>query len=352
MPLLACAMANEPTIPDLADDRHRFDAALGSVRDSRALAELRNAWLATKGGRVTDLLLRLRAFAEGEKRAFGQAVNELKEHVERALERRAAEVASAETRAKLADEALDPTLPRVPAQGGSLHPLRLIQDEIETIFTGLGYTVEHGPEVEDDLHNFELLNTPPDHPARDAHDTFYLPGALLLRTHTSPVQVRTMKAQPPPVRIICPGKVYRRDDDASHSPMFHQFEGLVLGEDVTFADFKGTLELVFRRLLGPSMQVRLRPSFFPFTEPSAEVDISCVLCGGPGCPACKHSGWIEVMGGGMVHPKVLAGVGYDPERITGFAFGGGIDRMAMLKYGVPHIGLFFENDVRFLRRFR
>ena len=301
---------------------------------------------------MTAELARLRDVPAEQKREAGQAVNELKQHVERRLEEKARSVASLETEARLREEALDPTLPPLTPDLGGLHPLRLLQDEIETIFTGLGYTIAHGPEIEDDEHNFEALNIPAEHPARDNHDTFYLQGGHLLRTHTSPVQIRFMRGQAPPVRIICPGKVYRRDSDASHSPMFHQFEGLVVDEGVSFADFLGTIELFFKRLLGAAVDVRLRPSYFPFTEPSAEVDISCTLCGGGGCPACKQSGWIEVMGAGMVHPAVFEAVGYDPEKWTGFAFGGGIDRMAMLKYGIPHLGIMFENDVRFLRQYR
>lgn len=346
-------MPSESAEPvDLSALVAEFDASLARVADGRALTELRNAWLAKKGGRVTNELARLREIPADRKRAFGQAVNDLKDHVERALEAMATEVDAAEMTTRLAAEALDPELPGLRPDLGGLHPIRLIQDEIESIFTGLGYTIAHGPEIEDDEHNFEALNIPSDHPARDNHDTFYLPDGHLLRTHTSPVQIRTMRAMQPPVRIICPGKVYRRDWDASHSPMFHQFEGLVVDEGVSFGDFLGTIDLFFKRLLGPQMKVRLRPSYFPFTEPSAEVDISCVLCGAKGCPACKQSGWIEVMGAGMVHPSVFESVGYDPERWTGFAFGGGIDRMAMLKYGIPHLGHFFENDIRFLRQYR
>jgi phenylalanyl-tRNA synthetase alpha chain len=346
---------------DLEALKTELDAALAAVEDARALTDLRNAWLAKKGGRVTAALAALKDLPASEKPAAGQAVNALKQHVESALDARSAELERAAQDARLRDEALDPTLPaRMPDRGG-LHPIRIIQDEIEAIFTGMGYTIALGPDVEDDFHNFEALNIPADHPARDNHDTFYLAAGSgeprdaapwLLRTHTSPVQIRTMLAHEPPVRIICPGRVYRRDWDASHSPMFHQFEGLVVDEGVSFADFKGTIRLFFERLFGRALEVRLRPSFFPFTEPSAEVDITCVLCGARGCPACKQSGWIEVMGAGMVHPAVFEKVGYDPERWTGFAFGGGIDRMAMLKYGVPNIGIFFENDVRVLRQWR
>jgi phenylalanyl-tRNA synthetase alpha chain len=336
---------------DLELLRREFDDSLAAVSEPKGLVELRNAWLSKKGGKVTGALQALRGLPAEEKPAFGQAVNVLKQHVETALKERQAELERQQTADRLSAEAVDPTLPGRPPDVGGLHPIRLIQDEIEAIFTGLGYSVMHGPEIEDEHHNFEALNVPADHPARDDQDTFYLVGHLL-RTHTSPVQIRTMAAQDPPVRIICPGRVYRRDWDASHSPMFHQFEGLVIGEDVSFADLKGTMDLFFKRLLGDEVETRLRPSFFPFTEPSAEVDISCRICGASGCPACKQTGWIEVMGSGMVHPAVLEAVGYDPERWQGFAFGGGIDRMAMLKYGVPNIHLFFENDIRFLRQYR
>jgi phenylalanyl-tRNA synthetase alpha chain len=341
--------------------REEFDASLASARDLKSLTDLRNAWLSKKGGRVTAEMARLRDLPPDEKRAVGAAVNELKSHVEAALEAASALLAREETQRRLAAEALDPTLPGVPSSRGALHPIRLIQDEIEEIFTALGYAIAHGPEIEDDFHNFEALNTPEDHPARDSHDTFYLrpwagraPGLapLMLRTHTSPVQIRTMTSQEPPLRIVCPGRVYRRDWDASHSPMFHQFEGLVVDEGISFADLKGTLQVVFERLFGRSMEVRLRPSFFPFTEPSAEVDMSCVLCEARGCPACKHTGWMEVMGSGMVHPDVFRRCGLDAERWTGFAFGGGIDRMAMLKYGIPNMGIIFENDPRVLRQYR
>ena len=336
---------------DLDSLQAEFDTAMASAADAAALTELRNAWLAKKGGRVTLAMAELRNLPAEEKRGFGQAVNVLKQHVEAALSARQAELAGSLMESRLAAEAVDPTLPGLPPTIGGLHPIRLIQNEIEEIFTGLGYSVMHGPEVEDEFHNFEALNVPADHPARDDQDTFYVEGALL-RTHTSPVQIRTMLAQEPPIRIICPGKVYRRDEDASHSPMFHQFEGLVVGEGISFADLKGTLGVFFKRLLGEDVVTRLRPSFFPFTEPSAEVDISCLICDAKGCSACKQTGWIEVMGAGMVHPAVFEAVGYDSEKWTGFAFGGGIDRMAMLKFGVPHIQTFFDNDIRFLRQYR
>jgi phenylalanyl-tRNA synthetase alpha chain len=340
------------TALDLDRLREEFERALASVTDGKSLTDLRNEWLAKKGGRIVQALGALRDLAADLKPAYGEKVNRLKQEVERAVEERAARFREEETRRRLAAEAVDPTLPGVPPDRGGLHPLRLVQQEIEDVFTGLGYTIMYGPDVETEYHNFEALNIPADHPARDAQDTFYVQGGLVLRTHTSPVQIRTMLSQPPPVRIICPGKVYRCDMDASHSPMFHQVEALVVDEGITLGDLKGTIDVFMKRLLGERVKVRLRPSFFPFTEPSAEVDISCVICTASGCPACKGTGWMEVMGSGMVHPAVFEAVGYDPERWTGFAFGAGIDRLAMLKYGIPHLGILFENDVRFLRQFR
>jgi len=233
-----------------------------------------------------------------------------------------------------------------------VHPLTRVQDEIVRIFAGLGFSVAEGPEIETDAYNFEALNIPRDHPARDMQDTFYLSPETLLRTHTSPVQIRAMRAQKPPVRIICPGTVYRRDvADITHSPMFHQVEGLAVDRGITMADLKGTLTLFAQEMYGPRSKIRFRPSFFPFTEPSAEVDVLCFLCSGTGCRACTQSGWLEILGSGMVHPQVLKNVGYDPEQVTGWAFGMGIERIAMLKYGVDDIRLFFENDLRFLRQF-
>jgi len=234
---------------------------------------------------------------------------------------------------------------------GRLHPLTQVLDEIIEIFLGLGFAVAEGPEVESDFYNFEALNLPKDHPARDMQDTFYLSEDVLLRTHTSPVQIRAMQAQRPPVRLIAPGKVYRRDADITHSPMFHQVEGLAVDRGISMGDLKGTLELFAREMFGPASRIRFRPSFFPFTEPSAEVDVLCFLCQGAGCRVCSLSGWLEILGSGMVHPEVLRGVGYDTEEVTGFAFGMGVERIAMLKYGIDDIRLFFENDLRFLTQF-
>jgi phenylalanyl-tRNA synthetase alpha chain len=300
--------------------------------------------------------------------AFGAEVNELKAHIEAALDalRRAVEASGRPA------DAVDVTLPGRAIPAGRVHPLMQVRQQVEDIFARMGYEILEGPEVEDDFHNFEALNMPPDHPARDMQDTLYLGvpiaggtwgahtgrvpeaqvrAATLLRTHTSAMQIRYMKTFPPPVRIIVPGRVYRRDQlDLSHTPMFQQFEGLVVGEGITLADLKGTFEAMLRELFG-DVQVRLRPSFFPYTEPSAEIDISCKSCRGKGCGTCKQTGWIEILGSGMVHPAVFEAVGYDPEQVTGFAFGMGMERVAMLKYGVDDIRLFYENDLRFLEQF-
>jgi len=271
--------------------------------------------------------------------------------LEEALEKRSAEVREAAKAAKLAGERVDVTLPGRRSALGSKHPITLVTEEIVAIFAGLGFGVAEGPEVEHDFYNFEALNFPKDHPARDMQDTFFVGENVLLRTHTSPVQVRTMLKQPPPVRIIAPGTVYRCDSDATHSPMFHQVEGLMVDKGISFGDLKGILTLFISQLFGEGIGVRLRPSFFPFTEPSAEVDIACVICKGKGCRVCKNTGWLEILGAGMVDPEVYRHVGYDAETYSGFAFGMGIERIAMLKYGIADMRLLFENDLRFLKQF-
>lgn len=294
------------------------------------------------------------ATAQGaEKKSIGQLTNDWIRKAEAIYEERLAAIAKAREQRAL-DERVDVTLPGRTRRLGHLHPITYARREIEAIFAQLGFTVAVGPQVETDYNNFEALAMPKDHPARDMQDTFYISGTddVVLRTHTSPVQIRTMKAQPPPVRVIIPGTVYRKDDDATHSPMFNQVEGLCVDEGVTFADLKGTLLHFARRFFGEDVGVRLRPSFFPFTEPSAEIDFTCVFCRGVGCRTCKGTGWIEIGGAGMVDPEVFRHVGYDSEKYTGFAFGWGIDRMAMLKYGIPVITLLFEGDVRFARQFR
>jgi len=325
--------------------------AVAAARSSADLEQARVRFLGRQGV-LTQLLRSLGTLAPEERPLVGGAANEAKRILEALLEERLAEALESERRAQRTRARLDLTLPgRRPARG-VLHPLTRVHDEIVAIFAGLGFSVVDGPEVETDYYNFEALNIPRDHPARDMQDTLYLTESTLLRTHTSPVQIRTMLAQKPPVRIIVPGRVFRRDvADASHSPMFHQVEGLAVDRNVTMADLKGTLGLFAREMFGPESRVRFRPSFFPFTEPSAEVDVLCFVCHGQGCRLCKQGGWLEILGSGMVHPQVLKNVGYDPEEVTGWAFGMGIERIAMLKYGIDDLRLFFDNDLRFLRQF-
>jgi phenylalanyl-tRNA synthetase alpha chain len=318
----------------------------------------RAAWFGRKSGRLTRVADNWLKPAPPElKKAVGQELNALKAHVEQSLESSRRRMESAAGQAAAARDRVDLSLPGVQRPVGSRHTLRQTFEEIERIFLSIGYTVVEGPEIETPYYNFEALNIPEHHPARDAMDTFYLaspPGAAehVLRTHTSPVQIRTMEKQPPPVRIIVPGKVYRRDNpDATHGYMFHQIEGLAVDSDITFCDFKGTVEYFVRQFLGPAAKTRLRPSYFPFTEPSVEVDASCHLCGGAGCRVCKFSGWIELFGAGMVNPAVYGFVGYDPKALSGFAFGLGVERLTMLKYRLDDMQLFFQNDARFLSQF-
>jgi phenylalanyl-tRNA synthetase alpha chain len=326
-------------------------AAIEGAASSAELEAIRVRYLGRSGG-LTQILKSLGALSPEERPKVGAAANEAKRELEVLLDARLETTRAAERRRQRESERPDLTLPgRRPARG-VVHPLTRVQDEIVRIFAGLGFSVAEGPEIETDAYNFEALNIPRDHPARDMQDTFYLSPETLLRTHTSPVQIRAMRAQKPPVRIICPGTVYRRDvADITHSPMFHQVEGLAVDRGITMADLKGTLTLFAQEMYGPRSKIRFRPSFFPFTEPSAEVDVLCFLCSGTGCRACRQSGWLEILGSGMVHPQVLKNVGYDPEQVTGWAFGMGIERIAMLKYGVDDIRLFFENDLRFLRQF-
>ncbi len=325
-------------------------AGLAQARTTAALEAIRVKYLGRQG-LLTQLLRSIPSLPPGERPELGRQANRAKAEIEARLTERLAAVKQMERRQALAAQRVDLTLPGRRPPLGTLHPITQVQEEIVEIFFGLGFAVAEGPEVESDFHNFEALNIPKDHPARDMQDTFYLSDDVLLRTHTSPVQVRTMTAQRPPVRVICPGKVYRRDADITHSPMFHQVEGLAVDRDISMADLKGTLELFAREMFGARTRIRFRPSFFPFTEPSAEVDVLCFLCGGEGCRVCKQSGWLEILGAGMVHPQVLRNVGYDPEEVTGWAFGMGVERIAMLKYGIDDIRLFFENDLRFLHQF-
>jgi phenylalanyl-tRNA synthetase alpha chain len=358
-----------PENPAIQGVREAFLAQLPSAASDQALKALHDAFLSRKSGQVTALMKTLSTLAPEERRDFGQAVNTLKTEIETAIDEKRAALESTRQPAG----GVDVTLPGRRLPMGRIHPLMRVRRDVEDIFTHMGYEILEGPEVEDDFHNFEALNMPPDHPARDMQDTLYLDApvaggawgvhrgtvpeaqvraATLLRTHTSAMQIRYMKTFPPPVRIIVPGRVYRRDNlDLSHTPMFQQFEGLVVGEGITLADLKGTLEAMMRALFGEGVKVRLRPSFFPYTEPSAEVDVSCRACGGSGCGTCKQTGWLEILGSGMVHPAVFEAVGYDPDKYTGFAFGMGMERVAMLRYGVDDIRLFYENDLRFLEQF-
>jgi len=306
-----------------------------------------------KKGVLTRVLRSMGELPPQERPTVGRLANELRAWLEDELERRRRALRAAEREKEIAVEALDVTLPGRPVPRGRCHPLSQVLEEITRIFVEMGFAVAEGPEVELDYYNFEALNIPPDHPARDMQDSFYLDNEVLLRTHTSPVQIRVMEKMAPaiPVRIIAPGRVYRRDDDATHSPMFHQVEGLLVDRGISFAHLKGTLQAFVEQMFGSDRRMRFRPSYFPFTEPSAEVDISCVVCGGSGCRVCGQTGWLEILGSGMVHPRVLAMAGYDPEKVSGFAFGMGVERVAMLKYGIDDLRLFFANDLRFLSQF-
>lgn len=325
------------------------------IEEASNLNELQEAKVKFLGkkGMLTSLLRSLGTVAPEERPRIGQEANTLRVKLEKSFDLKEQLLRDSLKVNLWEKERIDVTLPGQPFSLGQKHPLTVIMDEIKEIFIGLGFQVAYGPDIETDFYNFEALNIPADHPARDMQDSFYITDQYLLRTHTSPVQVRVMEKLAPkvPVRIIAPGKVYRRDDDATHSPMFHQVEGLAVDAGITFADLKGTLLLFAREMFGPEQKIRLRPSFFPFTEPSAEVDISCVMCGGSGCRVCSDTGWLEILGSGMVHPRVLEVSGYNPREVTGFAFGMGVERIAMLKYGIADLRLFFSNDLRFLKQF-
>lgn len=330
----------------------RVETAIAAVDDERDLEQVRVTYFGKKG-EVTALLKGLGQLPDEERRAAGQAINQARDRLQAQLEARRQALSAAELDSRIAAEALDVTLPGRRSGQGGLHPHTQTMQRIETIFRHAGYGVATGPEVETEYYNFEALNIPAHHPARAMHDTFYLEGGQrLLRTHTSPVQARVMEVSEPPIRIICPGKVYRVDSDMTHTPMFHQVEGLVVDRDVSFADLKGTVIDFLRVFFEADLKVRFRPSYFPFTEPSAEVDVECVHCRGEGCRVCSQSGWLEVMGCGMVHPRVLEMSGIDAETYTGFAFGFGVDRLSMLYYSVDDLRLFYENDLRFLAQFR
>ena len=329
-----------------------FQEELESVESTVDLAQVRDKYLSRQRGLLTLQLRKLGTLPAEDRPAVGKELNVLKARIEESLERYQENLREKDRTAELGAEGIDVTLPGYIARLGRSHPLRRVQQEMEEIAVRMGFEILSGPELESDYYNFEALNLPKGHPARDAQDTLYITENLLLRTHTSPVQIRTMEARKPPIRIVVPGRVYRRDSvDATHSPMFHQMEGLVVGQGITMADLKGTLERFLRELFSPDLGVRFRPSYFPFVEPGAEVDISCIFCSGQGCRVCKKTGWIEIMGAGMVHPRVFSMVGYDSRMYTGFAWGMGIDRIAILKYRVNDLRLFFENDIRFLSQF-
>lgn len=326
---------------------------INGAKSSAALNDTRIKYLGKKGS-LTALLRGMGSLPAEEKPRAGKLVNEARKNIEAAVEQTAAKLKDDELAAKLKDERIDVTLPGRQNVAGHLHPLTLTLRRIKKIFLNMGFSIEEGPEIETDYFNFEALNLPKDHPARDMQDSFYITEDILMRTQTSPVQARTMQSSEKnaPIRMIAPGRVYRRDDyDATHSPMFTQVEGLVIDKGITLADLKGTLELFLKQIFSENEKVRFRPSFFPFTEPSAEVDISCVMCRGEGCRVCKGTGWLEILGSGMVHPHVLEMSGYDPKVVSGFAFGMGVERIAMLSYGIDDLRLFYDNDVRFLHQF-
>jgi len=321
------------------------------VNNLKDIEKLKVEYLGRKGV-VTLLLRRLGTLSSSERPKIGQLLNQTKREIEELLKIRTAEIERLEKDKELQEESIDITLPGRKLDRGNLHPINLVLKKVEEIFLSLGFKIEEGPEVELDYYNFEALNIPKDHPARDTQDSFYITKDILLRTQTSPVQIRTMERQKPPVRIIATGKCYRRDAiDSTHTPMFHQIEGLAVDKNITLGDLKGVITEFCHQIFGKDRKVRFRPGYFPFTEPSAEVDVSCLLCEGKGCKSCGYAGWLEIMGAGVVHPKVLEMVGYDPEKYSGFAFGMGAERIAMLKYGINDIRLFFENDLRFLKQF-
>lgn len=329
-------------------------AAMSALENSKMLSELEELRIQYLGkkGELTSVMKGMGELSAEERPVIGQLANEVRSKIESALEEKKAALEQAAADIKIKKETIDVTMPGNKQKKGKRHPLTAVLDDLKDIFTGMGFTVVEGPEVELDYYNFEALNIPKDHPARDTQDTFYINDNVVLRSQTSPVQVRVMEKQKPPIRIISAGRVYRSDAvDATHSPVFHQIEGLVIDKGITMADLKGTLEVFVKKLYGEDTRLRFRPHHFPFTEPSAEVDISCFNCGGEGCRICKGEGWIEILGCGMVHPKVLKNCGIDPEEYSGFAFGIGLERITMFRYGIDDLRLYFENDVRFLEQF-
>lgn len=324
--------------------------AIEEAKDTNALSEVKIKFLG-KNGEYTGILRGMKNLSAEERPSFGKLVNEGRLAIEKHIAEKEAKLKAEEQSKKLEQETIDVTLSGE-GELGSIHPLTLVKNEIVDIFLGLGFEVKEGPEIESDMFNFQMLNVPADHPARDMQDTFYITDSLLLRTHTSPMQARTMISERPPIRIVCPGKVYRSDDDATHSPIFNQVEGLVIDKGVSLSHLKGCLDMFAKAMFGKETKTRFRPSYFPFTEPSVEVDVSCSMCGGKGCKLCKGTGWIEVLGAGVVNPQVLENCGIDSTVYSGFAFGFGVDRMAMIKYGIPHIRLMYEGDVRVLKQYK
>ena len=345
----------EKELESFPELQNTFSNALDKFSSSGTTGELENARVQYLG-RNSELSNMLRSIASVEKerrKTFGELTNQVRLFLEQAQTERNKELEAAELSVRLAAEQVDITLPGEPFPRGHLHLITQTQWEIEDFFTGLGYRIAEGPEVETDYYNFTALNTPEGHPARSLHDTFFVEGnpEVLLRTHTSPVQIRVMEKEEPPVYVIIPGRVYRRDSDATHTPMFRQVEGLAVDQHITMADLKGTLEAFAKSMFGPDREIRLRPHYFPFTEPSVEVDVSCMICGGAGCRSCKHSGWLEILGAGMVDPNVFGFVDYEPDEVTGFAFGMGVERIAMLRHGITDLRMFYDNDMRFINQF-
>ncbi len=336
---------------DLQDVLKQAQQSVADAADLQILDEVRVKYLGKKG-EFTAQLKELGKLPGGERKAAGQLINDAKRRFQQSLEEKKQLLEAETLNAQLSSETVDVSLPGRGQQSGGLHPVTRTMQRIKELFNGLGFDIAEGPEIEDDFHNFEALNIPSHHPARAMHDTFYFDARTLLRTHTSPVQVRTMETSEPPLRLIAPGRVYRCDSDLTHTPMFHQVEGLMVDTDVSFADLMGTLDRFLRLFFeNEKLETRFRPSYFPFTEPSSEVDIQCVMCEGEGCRVCSHTGWLEVLGCGMVHPQVFKHVGIDNEKFTGYAFGMGVERLAMLRYGVNDLRLFFENDIKFLKQF-
>lgn len=334
----------------LEDLKNQAQTELKQVSNEVSLQNLKAKFVGRKGV-ITEITKSMKDVSSEDRPKMGMLINEVKTYIEALFDEKLNQIKEEKKKRAIAEEKIDVTLPGRNVSLGARHPVSQVMEEIVTIFERMGFEVAEGPEVETDYYNFEALNIPKDHPARDMQDTFYISDDVVLRTHTSPVQIRVMEKEEPPIKIIAPGRVYRCDSDVSHTPMFHQIEGLLVDKNVTFGDLKGVLTEFLRLVFGEDLGVRFRPSFFPFTEPSAEVDIECVICGGQGCRVCKDSGWLEILGCGMVDPEVFKSVNYDPEVYSGFAFGMGIERITMLKFGINDIRLFFENDVRFLRQF-